>query len=135
MLLNNPSFLLLYFFLGCSLLPISCGDIFVKREQIYNSYYIVQGDTGDDISVCYNLGQNSYIRRVPPRVLEYSVLFDSFLIVKNKQKNDTLFYVLNMLKDNPFAEEKSYLIGSFKKVDFYNWLGKSEKELGFIKIE
>lgn len=135
-MLSNNQFLLRYVILcACFLTAISCGDIFAKREQIYKDYYVIQGDIGEDISVCFKVDQNSFVGRVPPKAIEYALLGDSLLIVKSKQKADTFFYILNMKLDNPSAEEKAYLVGPLTAKKYLGWREKLTTDLNFVKIK
>lgn len=135
MLSNRMKSTLIIFFVFCFMHFLSsCGDMFAYKKNIYGNYYLIEGDAQNDIALDYKVPEGGFVQRVPSQITEYAVLADTLIVAKSKQGTEIFYYVVDMKKDFPYADEKSYLTGPLKEDDFYNWWKGKKSELKFIKV-
>lgn len=121
-------------FLLVFIVNYGCGDAISSNKKIKGNYYLVEGDTPQDLAICY---RNEYVfsQRVPGKVIKYGYN-DSFLVAENidfKQKHS--YYIINMLKDYDTAKhEEIYKIGPLSEDEYKSSWGKRLNiSLEFIK--
>jgi hypothetical protein len=51
--MKNNSVLKTYVLIGLVFLIFSCCDLFSPKKNIVGNYYLVEGDTKDNQSICY----------------------------------------------------------------------------------
>ena len=117
--------------IGTACLIISCGDIFNAKKKIFRNYYLVQGDTEKDLSICYKTKNDDFIGRVPGQILEYGIK-DTF--AKSKIADTIQYYIINIKKDSDYSKQKEYLVGIKSEQEFIGgW--KTNLKSEFIKVE
>jgi hypothetical protein len=95
-----------------------CGDIFQYRKKIKGNYYLVEGESKRDITICFKTDYGDYIGRIPSRILEYGT-YDSFLVAKTEDYNNReSYYIINMGKDFDIAREKTFRIGPMSENEY-----------------
>jgi hypothetical protein len=109
----------IYLFVVIAFLGFSCGDIFSPKKKIIGNYYLVEGDTKSNKSICYRTGDD-YIIKIPTQVLEYGYS-DSFLVAKTKNFNNTLsYYIIDRTKDFDLAREENFRVGPISEKEYIN---------------
>lgn len=113
------SFKSICFFIFGALLGTSCFWFVAYHEQINDKYYLGATDTLDQMSVWYDLGDGG-IGRIGETV--FSVGWDErYIIAKQHPLNQraiTNYYILDMAKDDAFADPEESVIGPLDEEDF-----------------
>lgn len=104
-------------YLLISLFIVGCGDIFNYKKKITGQYYLIEIDTKENVSICYETKDGDCIGRIPATVLEYG-FSDSFIAAKSKQNNIVSHYIINRKRDSDYADKKDFLIGPQSEQEF-----------------
>lgn len=95
----------------------ACGDLFAYKKRIINDYYLREADGISDMRIDYNLGNGSFIGKVPEKVLAYGYN-DSVLVAKTERMGRVMFYIIDMNADSEFAEDSTYLLDTLNESDY-----------------
>ena len=111
----------IYLLLVFAFLNFSCGDLLSPKKKIVGNYYLVEGDTKDNKTICYKTGED-FVIKIPRQVIEYGYS-DSFLVAKTKDyKNNMSYYIIDRTRDFDLAHEKNFRVGPITKQEYTkNW--------------
>jgi hypothetical protein len=112
MCMNSCRFL---FLIIAGVLISACGGIISLKKKIVKDYYLMEGEGTKKLGIYYNVQQDTYIGRVPEKVLAYG-FNDTVLVAKQVDYNGKkLVYVINMKADSDFAEGSTYLLDTLSE--------------------
>lgn len=114
---------------------LSCGDMLSYKKQITGKYYLLEGDTREDLSICYKVSSDQYIVKIPSQVVEYG-FNERYLVAKSidlytKQLN---YFIIDMTNDFDVAKEENFRIGPMT-LNEYNTKYKNTLNIQLNKIE
>lgn len=102
------------------LLPILVGCGFVQDEAIIGPYRWIAVDDPNDMTVCYTVGQEDCVGRIPGTV--FSVGWDDrYIVAKQHALNDpstTHYFILEMARDSLYAEPSASVTGPLTEQAF-----------------
>ena len=91
-----------------------------RTHKINDMYYLGSIDADEDMSLYRDLGEGNGIGRIEPTV--FAVGWDSIHIIAkqhpSKNKKVTNYFILDMTKDNKYADPSKSVIGPLDEKEF-----------------
>ncbi|HSC54493.1 MAG TPA: hypothetical protein VLC98_12760 [Phnomibacter sp.] len=121
--------------LFCFIVFISCGDLLSEKKKVYENYYLIESEDQRVFSLCYRSKDDDFIERVSSPVVGYFIAGDSLFIAKREVSKQTVYYVIDIKKDNSFADADIYTVGLFKENEFKKWSYNKSIKPVFIDVK